>query len=291
MTQERRRRNQNNPPEPGKGNLYLLTGLVIGLLLGLVIAWVIAPVKFVDTVPSSLRADFKNEFRSQIASAFNASDNLARAQARLALLGDPHPIQALTIQAQDLLTAGDTTNKAYLLAYLSDALKKITIPLPEISSLTDIPLGTSTSIESWKTITPTLSTVPQSESGNTPTLKPTYSPTPSNSAVFIVKSNQVVCDSPRSSLLLMVEVYNSTGEPIPGTDLIISWLNSEEHFFTGLQPEVGEGYADYLMTPEIVYSIRLASGGISVPNLSAPPCSVESGTTIWGGLKLIFQQP
>ena len=34
-----------------RGNLYLLTGLVIGLAAGLLFAWVISPVKYVDIEP------------------------------------------------------------------------------------------------------------------------------------------------------------------------------------------------------------------------------------------------
>ena len=81
-------------------NLYLLTGLLIGLGLGLLYAWVISPVKYVDTSPASLRADFKDGYRAAIASAYLASGNVERAQSRLALLGDPNPVQALVNQAQ-----------------------------------------------------------------------------------------------------------------------------------------------------------------------------------------------
>ena len=289
MNQERSKRSQENQGEPKKGNLYLLTGLIIGLLLGLVISWVIAPVKFSDTSPSSLRADFKNEFRSQIASAYHATNNLARAKARLSLLGDPDPIEALTIQAQQLLSSGDPTGAAYLLAYFADALKKNTISTSETNALTEIPTNTLT--KEVFLLTPTLSSTQPVVSLFTPTLRPTSSPTPTQAATYILKSNQIICNSASESQLLMVEVYNSRGQPISGAEIIISWSNGEEHFFTGLQPEIGIGYADYLMTPDIVYSVRLTSGGVLVSNLSSPQCSIDSGKINWGGIKLNFQQP
>ena len=68
-------------------------------------------------------------------------------------------------------------------------------------------------------------------------------------------------------------------------------VSGEEHFFTGLKPEIGDGYADYLMTPDVVYSIQLAKGGAAVSNLTAPSCSTEAGVSNWGSLKLVFQQP
>lgn len=291
MNKERANRRDKKSTETGKGNLYLLTGLVIGVLLGLVISWVIVPVKFVDTVPSSLREDFKDDFRLQIAYAYHATNNLPRAQARLSLLRDPDPIQALTSQAQVLLAKGDPTDKALILAFLADAIK-VTTSSNVISTTLENQLsstGTMTFPES--ALTPNFTTTSQIGPLSTPTLQPSTTPIPTYEESFILKSNQIVCDSHKASLFLMVEVYNSSGEPIPGIEIIITWPTGEEHFFTGLQPEMGLGYADYLMVPNTIYGIRLETGGASVPNLSAPNCSNENGQIIWGGLKLIFAQP
>lgn len=290
MTREHRRRTYEEGA-PKKGNWYLFTGVVIGILLGLIISWVVAPVKYVDTVPASLRADFKDEFRSQIASAYYASNNLARAQARLGLLGDPDPIQALTIQAQNLLIAGDPTGTAYLLAYLVDALKQTSDGPLETATHTILPENIPTSTPDGTALPSTGTPSNQPTSINTLTPRPTSTPSPTQGALFVLKSNQAICDSPQNSLLLQVEVTNFAGQPIPGTEIIITWSTGEEHFFTGLKPEFGDGYADYLMTPDVIYSIQLAIGGASVSNLSAHPCSIEAGTTTWGSLKLIFQQP
>lgn len=284
---------------PQKGSWYLVTGLVIGILLGLIFSWVIAPVKYVDTVPASLRSDFKDEFRLQIASAFYATDNFPRAKARLSLLGDPDVIQALTIQAQVLLESGDPTNKAFLLALLTSAIKQdpdlgsefsVTIDGTEQSS-TD-PTNTTTTIPSVPPLTTTIGTPSQQSTLiSTLTLRPSSTPSPTPGAPFVLKSNTIICDAPQESLLLQVEVKNSANQPIPGAEIIVSWATGEEHFFTGLKPEIGDGYADFLMDPDVVYSIQLAKGGAAVSNLIAPSCSEGSGQSAWGSIKLVFQQP
>jgi hypothetical protein len=291
MKKERASRRHEKSTKPGKGNLYLLTGLVIGLLLGLVISWVFVPVKFVDTVPYSLRKDFKDDFRLQIASAYHASNNLPRAKARMALLGDPDPIQALTTQAQTLLKEGDPTGKAFMLAYLADAIKVSSSSTSEAAIVANQLFITATTTLPGSGLTPNYTTTSQIGSLSTPTLQPSITPIPTQEDSFILKSNQIVCDLQKASLLLMIEVINSSGEPIPGTEIIITWPMGEEHFFTGLQPEMGLGYADYLMAPNINYGIRLGEGSTSVSNLSAPNCSYENGKIIWGGLKLIFTRP
>ena len=74
----------------------VLLALLAGLGVGLLISWGIAPVRFVDTTPNTLRADFKTQMRSAIAAAYAADDNLPRARARLSLLGDTDSYQALS---------------------------------------------------------------------------------------------------------------------------------------------------------------------------------------------------
>ncbi len=279
---------------PRKGNWYLLTGFVIGILSGLIISWVVAPVNYVDTNPARLRSDFKDEFRSQIASAFFATNNLERARARLDLLDDPDVIQALTEQAQNLLDNGDPTNKAYLLAYLTSALKKISresLEYPtENSSFASTNTSTATATGT-RVVTTDVTPSKQPAIITTSTLRTSRTSTPTPGEPFVLKKNQVICDSTQFSLLLQIEIKNRAGKPIPGAEIIITWSGGEEHFFTGLKPEIGDGYADYLMTPEVVYSIQLAKGGAVVSNLTAPFCSTEGGVTNWGSIKLVFQQP
>ena len=64
----------------------------------------------------------------------------------------------------------------------------------------------------------------------------------------------------------------------------------EEQFFTGLKPELSNRYADYIMTPEMEYTIQLAIGSDVITGLIAPTCQMPNGETYTGGMKLTFQR-
>ena len=89
----------------------------------------------------------------------------------------------------------------------------------------------------------------------------------------------------------MVFVTDARQNPIPGVEVIVEWSGNEEHFFTGLKPELGKGYADFSMQPNQSYALRLATGSTAAGNLSAPPCQDTAGNHYWGSLRLRFQQP
>jgi len=91
--------------------------------------------------------------------------------------------------------------------------------------------------------------------------------------------------------LLQVVVLNSNRRQIAGVEIDITWDGGKEQFFTGLKPELGNGYADYTMTPEITYSIQLARGSDVALGITAPTCQSPTGETFLGGIKLTFQQP
>jgi hypothetical protein len=276
--------------EPSRGSWYLLTGLLIGLALGLLVAWVLAPVEYLETAPASLRPDFKDKYRGMIASSYLVTGDLGRAQSRLSLLGDVDPVQALTLQAQNTHAAGDPDGSAYALARLADALKQspseaVLSPTPElIASLIQSPAGGAT-------LTPTRRPSSVLTPIYTPTPRPTRTPTPTVGAAFVAVAPESVCDLNLSEGLLQIEVKDVAGQPIPGVEIIISWEDGEEHIFTGLKPELGNGYSDFVMKPNVGYSVQLASGSQLVTNLSAPSCQTNSGESYRGGIRLLFQQP
>ena len=104
-------------------------------------------------------------------------------------------------------------------------------------------------------------------------------------------SNDKVCKPNLTDGLMQISVIDSRGHQMPGVEIIITWDGGEEHFFTGFKPDIDNGYADYIMQPNVTYTIRIAESGTPVPNLVAPTCTDSSGQTYTGGLHLTFRQP
>jgi hypothetical protein len=78
---------------------------------------------------------------------------------------------------------------------------------------------------------------------------------------------------------------------LPGIEITITWSGGEERFFTGLQPEIGMGYADFVMSLDNSYALQVARIGTPVTGIRAPSCSGTGGITYVGGLELTFQEP
>ncbi len=287
-----------------RNHWYPITGLLLGLGFGLLYAWKISPVRYVDTDPSALRADFKDQYRLTIASAYLATGNLERARARLALLGEENPIEALGNQAQRRLAQGDPQGESRALLALATALREAqTIKNVSPTTTTEaasagapgaiVPFTPTSSASALPTVTPTLiqtqtparvGTLPAS-----PTPRPTRTPTPTIGPPFRLVEHATVCDPSLPEGLLQIEARDSRGKPLVGVEIVITWRGGEEHFFTGLKPELGHGYADYRMTPDILYTLQLMPTSTLVTDLSAPLCH-NQGEEYWGGLRLLFAQ-
>jgi hypothetical protein len=296
---------------------YLLGGLALGIALGLVYSWMISPVEYVNGAPDALRSDFKDQYRITIASAYYVDGDLVRARTRLAALNDPDPSTALANQANALLAAGDPDQSAALLMILAQALQPAaptiapsetalaiiattvqpTIGPTFIPTETDTPLPTDTpggppTDTPFITDTPTLSKPPTATWTSIPTLTPrptrTFTPTPG--LPFVIDSQGTVCDANIPDGLIQVYVRDAAGYPIPGVDILVKWDGGQEHIFTGLKPELGNGYADFVMTPGVVYSVQINSGSAVAKDLQTPPCE-SSGAKWWGNAILVFRQP
>jgi hypothetical protein len=282
----------------------IVLALFAGLGMGLVYAWMIAPLGNTNTDPSRLRADFKDQYRSAIAAAYASTGSLPRAEVRLSLLGDPDPLAALSAQAQRMLANGEMPQQIDQVAALAQALagdtvapslpatepaeflvvvSTATFPLPPSANGFDL---TETAVAP---LTPFLgeTQVPQTS----PTLRPTQTLAPTRGAPFTLIAQDEVCDANLPDGLLQIIVLNSNRRQMPGMEIDVTWEGGEEAFFTGLKSELGNGYADFLMVPNVSYTTRLAAGSDIASGLVAPTCQAENGETFFGGFKLTFQQP
>jgi hypothetical protein len=289
-----------------------LFALLVGLGLGLVYAWTISPARVTDAQPVALRADFKDHYRSAIAAAYSATGDLARAQARLSLLGDSDSIEALNAQAQRMLASGESFDEADQVVALAFALDQNAANIPTATvtaqSADNTPDAVDTAIV-VVTINAATSTFPAStaevpaQPTETPpvietqttsiaaTPRPTRTFIPTAGAPFTLTGQESVCDPNLPDGLLQVLVFNSNRRQMPGIEILITWEGGAENFFTGLKPELGNGYADYIMSPDVIYTLQLRSGSDIASGLSIPTCQTPGGETFSGGIKLTFQEP
>lgn len=314
-----------------RGAWYLLTGLIIGGVIGLLYAWLVRPIQYVDTTPAALRADFKDHYRALIAAAYVANPDLVRARARLELLADEDIYRALAEQAQRTLADGSDPNQARALGLLAVSLGQPTSGAPPLqvtpADETDASLAATqdlltqtpgSPIASQTNMTGTLdvtmavnasttplpeispdstapSTTPTPRSTSLPTATrtalPTRTPTPTPGAPFTLERQDLVCDPDLGAGLLQIQALDAAGEPVPGVEVVVVWETGEDHFFTGLKPELGLGYADFNMTPGVSYLVRLAAGGLPLSELTAEECETSRGERYWGSWSLVFVQP
>jgi hypothetical protein len=287
-----------------RGSAYLITGFILGIAFGLAYSWVISPVEYVNAAPNALRADFKSQYITLISAAYMANGDLERARARLNEIGEADIAQLVAMEAQRALAEGRPSSEASALGALAVALGQgpsaVVTPMPPSASptveVTATPSPTPVINEQTGIPSPTVGTTIQpTQVDQTPeptnTLLPTRTSTPTAGAAFALLDRSLICDPANDEALIQVETNNAAGEPVPGVEFIVNWEGGEDHFFTGLKPEFGLGYADFSMTPGIIYVLRLAEDGDPIPNLSAAECEQTGGDRYWGSWRLIFAQP
>jgi hypothetical protein len=317
-----------------RGPWYLITGFVLGAVLGLAYAWIVDPIEYLDTAPISLRADFKDEYRALIASAYVANGDLERAESRLALLGDGDPARVLAEQAQRAMAEGQSPQDAQALGLLAIAVGQGITPAPVTAIPSDTPaldpsstdpvtltpavsptllsaitstvtITSANTLEAAATATPegnpgagdlATQTLAATEGTTQPPLPtgtplPTRTPTATPGAPFVMREQTFICDQDIRDPLIQVFVEDTDGRPVPGIEVVVNWEDGENHFFTGVKPELGMGYADFIMTPGVVYSLRLVAGGEILPDLTPAECETTTGSRYWGSWLLKFEQP
>jgi hypothetical protein len=259
------------------GWLPLVFGLAIGLTSGLFYSWVINPIEYIDTAPASLREDFKSDYLTLVASAYASTGDLARAKARLVILLDPDPATTLSQLAQTRLATGRPQSETQALAQLAAALSDRPTPLAS----TAIATATFSSSRIQPSRTPTTPPPPP----------PTKTATPTPGAPFELIDREKVCDIDLPGPLIQVEVIDATGRSVPGMEVLVIWDTGQDHFFTGLKPELGVGYGDFTMTEGVTYTLQLVESETPVTELMAEDCIGDEGELFLSSWLLTFQQP
>ena len=299
-------------------SIYIFLALLAGLGLGLAYSWFISPVKYIDASPAILRTDFKDQYRIVIAASYASTHNLARASVRLEALGDTDPTGQLSAQAQRMVGAGESFEHTQPLAQLAADLQLGVASIPSTSApfvstpfvsaptinvtdtpitatQTEAPFVTETQITTEATTpTPTTSfaqTALAPVATSTFAARPTFTPIPLPGAPFTLVDQNTVCEPGTRPGLLQFILMDKRRKQIAGIEIIVTSNQGEDHSFTGFKPELGNGYADFVMQADTIYSVRIIEGGTSIPNITAPACTDPNGETYLGGLLLTFQRP
>lgn len=250
---------QQRPP------LYLITGLIFGLLAGLIFAWIIWPVRGADVSPASLEDSYKDQYRLMTSLAFAASGDLGRAQARMALLQDGDPVRALTTQAQLALANSATQREARALAALASAMQDFAGSQSATAQVINTP--NPDEIEQIST--------PFESAGA--------------AASYELQNQEMVCDSVDSPPYLQIFVFDANANPQAGVQLALESDEDAIELSTGLHPEMSPGYAEFILTPRVAYSLSI-NGGEIMGGIQAAACQTEAGEPAWGTWLLLFNE-
>jgi len=274
-----------------RGSLYLLTGLVIGAVLGLLTSIFIVPARYVDVAPSALKAVDREQYRALVARAYLVEADNGRAVARLALLADPRPADALVAQAEKEKRPGGDEHTSRALALLAAAVSQkqlLITPLPRIAAEAG---GQATEPAPGEQETPTL-LPPTRTPGATITPRPSPTPLPTQGAPYALIQQKEICEVEGRGSLIQVFVFNAADEGVPAVRVEVSITDGGvESYFTGFYPEISPGYADYAMVEGMTYNLRVGSTGQLVQNLSVPQCKNKDGEAFPGSIQLVFKQP
>jgi hypothetical protein len=275
-----------------QGNWHLLTGTLIGIVFGIIFSLWILPARYIDTDPSTLRSNDRALYRELVARAYLVEADTGRALARVGLLQESNPSSALIAQAQNMLASNGDELTARGLALLGAAVGQPSLritPLaaggfPPVTAAATLP----TALPGQKSVTPTQTPGATRTPIATFTPRPTATPSPTPGAPFVLVKQEPICDPLPKVSMIEIEVKDANGRPIPGVKIQLSQVNGgSETFYTGLYPEVNDGYANYVMTSGMEYALRVGEAGQLVSGIKIPSCAGGSP----GSVYLLFQQP
>ncbi|MGQ9585461.1 MAG: hypothetical protein ACUVXG_08675 [Anaerolineae bacterium] len=274
------------------GRRALLTALAVGFGLGLAAAlyltWMVWPVEVAGSVPYHLEPTAREGYLILVAEAYDYDGNLSLARERLATVAQPgeDPAALLAALTKRYLDEGLDLWTLRKLVRLTHALGASTSEM-----LVYLPADSPT-----PTRTPTPDILAARAATATallarPPAEPTATATPAPK--YLLVERRRICNPGEGPGQVQVVVQDAEGRELPGVRLGLAWPEGGETFFTGFQPEHGEGYADAWMDHPGEYRITVLqdSGGEVVGGLQAgveaAGCPAEARSVIW---QVVFQR-
>ncbi len=278
---------------------FALLGIGLGIAAGLFYTWTIDPVIEKNTRPDQLNQVAKQNYVVAIALDYGETGDIQRAYSLLAEVDpdkDAFQIAAdtmceLTREGQ-VQSAADIVAMRQLIAVFQgqlgvevkcDTSIYATAPPPTIITPTQT-FTPSPTVQRPDTKTPTVTVV-----GATPTDLP--SPTPrSTRREFEPVSHSPFCVAGKSGVI-EIKVRDRSGIPLAGIEAAVTWSTDrgqqEETFFTGLKPDIDDGYADYQGVDGETYQAFLVDQSSFSNELPVEICDESTGTL--RGWEVVFQ--
>ncbi len=258
-------------------SLAFIVGFGLGVGIGLVITWVVWPVEYYDTDPFDLRDEHKDDYVVMIGAAYCQDSDLELATHRLNQLGFDDVRQVVVRLFQRYEEAGyeAETRCLALLAYDVGVEDVALLPYIETPTATPeiiVPPTTTPTVEATLAPTPTevppeltpTATEPAPEPSATPTQRsPTASPTSTHGADVdfqVAEQDDLGCSDEGAGDYILVYVRDEDGRGLAGVEVMVSGPEGDDSFFTGLKPEVGPGFADFLITTPGTYAVQVLDG-------------------------------
>jgi nucleotide-binding universal stress UspA family protein len=255
--------------------LLVALAVALGLGGGLVYTWILDPVEYYDSAPDALDFEDKLVYLAVIGDIYTQDGDLARANAWLAKMDVPADGMVLAGFIEQYLDAGGQPEEVRNLARLAQDLGArggVLLVFDTVSTPVPTPLPTRSA-----------------QAGDPPAAPPaTATPVPGMRLV----DRTAVCAAPGRQGEIAVWVQDAEGNDLPGIEVVVSWAQGQDRFFTGLRPDKGVGYADFEMKAGTEYDVTLAGfRGDAVEGLSSDVtpgiCPEDSLAVSW---HLIFER-
>ena len=256
-------------------NLVLI-GLVVGAAIGLLLGWVVYARQLRIATPKDLHSEYRDKYVVMIAAAYSRDGDLERARIRLDELGNDNVVDTTTSQAQRWAAAGRSDFDVSVLSELAFALSSVSLEPRFVSA--DIPISTMVP-EVNLTATPYPTVVEVSPVPTLPLLNE-----------YMLLEKTVICDEQIDKPVLKVYVIDDVGDPIPGVPLRIDWTTGSDMFSTGLHPDIGIGYGDFVIDPKQVYTLQVGNSTNPIYGLTSEPCRSGDSDEFAGSISVKWQR-
>ncbi|MGC9398210.1 MAG: hypothetical protein ACP5HM_03640 [Anaerolineae bacterium] len=272
----------------------VLMGLLLGLVGALYYARKVDPVQYYDVLPPQLAPSYRDRWIELVAFACGYSGDLRRAEVQLRGLPETEVRQGLAEALEDAVARGLAPPVLARMAALAQAhgvqSPAVAIYAKEGGDL--LIAETPTPVRPLPTPTPMATTSFSFPSPTPiPTPRSTSEPEPSetlSSPAYVITAVVRSCLlEPRIAVSLTQQLsVTLRGEArletrgLPGEEVWLLWSDGADRAITGLRPERGAGYADFLVEPFKEYHLYLSSPtGAPLMRLRVSPCETPEENT------------